>query len=194
MADARTQYIQERLEAGLEGWDPSPSVSSFLEQAKNKQVLADFYQGGAQNVNKLVFFCQPTEKNGKNKLSFLPGDNLTGKCVYFVCVNPKGVDQKTCETDIAYGEILGTPLGSLQTVLQEIFQPWTDHNDKLNKCSEGDWKEYVTAMGKFTNLVTEAVHSLDMSVELKMPDEKYKDIPPNQTGFAKAAVDRCACI
>ena len=38
MADARTQYIQERLEAGLEGWDPSPSVSSFLEQAKNKQV------------------------------------------------------------------------------------------------------------------------------------------------------------
>lgn len=30
-------------------------------------------------------------------------------------------------------------------------------------------------------------------VELKMPDEKYKDIPPNQTGFAKAAVDRYAC-
>ena len=31
-------------------------------------------------------------------------------------------------------------------------------------------------------------------VELKMPDEKYKDIPPNQTGFAKAAVDRCVCV
>ena len=41
-------------------------------------------------------------------------------------------------------------------------QPWTDHNEELSKCSVGDWKEYVTAMGKFTNLVTEAVHSLDM--------------------------------
>jgi hypothetical protein len=41
-------------------------------------------------------------------------------------------------------------------------QPWTDHNEVLNKCSVGDWKEYVTSMGKFTNLVIEAVHSLDM--------------------------------
>jgi hypothetical protein len=38
MADARIAYIQERLELGLEGWDPSPSVASFLENAKNKQV------------------------------------------------------------------------------------------------------------------------------------------------------------
>ena len=64
----------------------------------------------------------PNEPNGKNKLSFITEDNLTGKCIYFVCVNPKGVDAKTIETDIAYGEILGTPLGSLQTVLQEVFQ------------------------------------------------------------------------
>ena len=32
------------------------------------------------------------------------------------------------------------------------------------------------------------------SVELKMPDDKYNDIPPSQTGFAKAAVDRYACM
>jgi hypothetical protein len=38
MADARVQYIQERLEHGLDGWNPSPSVTSFLDQAKNKQV------------------------------------------------------------------------------------------------------------------------------------------------------------
>jgi hypothetical protein len=38
MADARIAYIQERLELGLDGWDPSPSVASFLENAKNKQV------------------------------------------------------------------------------------------------------------------------------------------------------------
>jgi hypothetical protein len=32
-----------------------------------------------------------------------------------------------------------------------------------------------------------------MGIELKMPDQKYKEIPPNQTGFAKAAVDRYSC-
>jgi len=171
MSDARVQYIQERLEAGLDGFSPTPSVASFLDQAKNKQVLQDFFKGGPDSISKLVFFCQPSpnEPNGKNKLSFITEDNLTGKCIYFVCINPKGVDAKTIETDIAYGEILGTPLGSLQTVLQEVFQPWTDHNEVLNKCSVSDWKEYVTSMGKFTNLVTEAVHSLDM---LTVPENR----------------------
>ena len=74
-----------------------------------------------------------------------------------------------------------------------LGQPWMEGNEVLNKCSDADWKEYVGSMGKFSSLVTEAVHSLELGVELKMPDDKYKDIPPNQTGFAKAAVDRYAC-
>ena len=31
---------------------------------------------------------------------------------------------------------------------------------------------------------------MGQGVELKMPDEKYSNIQANQTGFAKAAVDR----
>jgi hypothetical protein len=38
MSDARVQYIQDRLEAGLDGFSPTPSVASFLDQTKNKQV------------------------------------------------------------------------------------------------------------------------------------------------------------
>lgn len=38
----------------------------------------------------------------------------------------------------------------------------------LNKCSESDWKEYVAAMGKFKDLVTEAVHSLDMVCQRRL--------------------------
>ena len=34
-------------------------------------------------------------------------------------------------------------------------------------------------------------HARKQGFELKMPDDKYKDISPNQTGFSKAAVDRC---
>jgi hypothetical protein len=107
----------------------------------------------------------------------------------------QGIDVKTIETDISYGEIMGKPLSSLQSVLQDLFKPWIEQNEILNKCNDSDWKEYQTRMGKFSDLVTEAVHSLDIGIELKMPDgSQYGNIPPTQTGFAKAAVDRCVMI
>ena len=64
------------------------------------------------------------DPKGSNKLTFSNGreDNLTGKCVYFARVNPKGVTAKDVETDVTYGEIVGTPLGSLQSILQDVFQ------------------------------------------------------------------------
>jgi hypothetical protein len=46
---------------------------------------------------------------------------------------------------------------------------------------------------RITTPDTEVDHVRKQGVELKMPDDKYKDIPPNQTGFAKAAVDRYSC-
>lgn len=70
-------------------------------------------------------------------------------------------------------------------------QPWTESNDDLKSCSEGDWKRYSTSMDKFSALMTEAAHSLTPGVELKMPDEQYAQIPATQTAFSKAAVDRC---
>jgi hypothetical protein len=45
-------------------------------------------------------------------------------------------------------------------------QPWTEGNEALNKCSDSDWKEYVATMSKFSDLVTEAVHSLEMVMRL----------------------------
>ena len=101
------------------------------------------------------------------------------------------MDAKSVETDVTMGEILGTPLGSLQKVLQDVFQPWTEHNEDLKQCSDGDWKEYRTKMSKFTDLVTEAVGSLEMGIELKMPDERYSNIAATPAAMAKAAVDRC---
>ena len=45
-------------------------------------------------------------------------------------------------------------------------------------------------MDKFSNLVTEATHSLTPGVELKMPEgEPYVSIAATQTAFSKAAVD-----
>jgi hypothetical protein len=66
----------------------------------------------------------PKGDKGQTKLTFSNGreDNLTGKCVYFARVNPKGVTAKDVETDVTYGEIVGTPLGSLQSILQDVFQ------------------------------------------------------------------------
>ena len=58
------------------------------------QILDDFFKSDAAGgLNKILFFCQPPkgDPKGKNKLTFSDGreENLTGKCVYFVRVNPK---------------------------------------------------------------------------------------------------------
>ena len=65
-----------------------------------------------------------------------------------------------CACEVEWRDRLWDKISNLSCCAGE--QPWTDHNEVLNKCSVSDWKEYVTSMGKFTNLVTEAVHSLDM--------------------------------
>ena len=86
--------------------------------------------------------CDPQppkgDPKGSNKLSFSNGreDNLTGKCVYFARVNPKGVTVKDVETDLAYGEIVGTPLGSLQSILQDVFQVKLATQFQIQPCSK----------------------------------------------------------
>ena len=125
MADARVNYIQERMEQSLAGTDYSPSVESLLGQSKSRQIMTEFFK--AEGPDKIIFFCQRPAgvSEGKCKLQFSTGRDelLTGKCCYFTRVSLKGVDPKSLETDISFGEIIGTPLGSFRTMVEEMFKP-----------------------------------------------------------------------
>jgi dynein heavy chain len=189
MADARIQYIQQKLEQGLEGWDYTPSVETLLSGTRGRQVTDEFFK--SDGPPKLLFFCQEATGSSKAKLQFSTGreEALTGKCMFFTRINPKGVDQKSVEMDILYGEIMGSALNSFQLVIDECLKPALEAQENWGKCKEESVTHFLSYMGKFTDLLTEAVHSLSGGIELQMPDEKYDRIQPTQSAFAKAAVD-----
>jgi len=191
MADPRLKYIQERLEQGLSGWDFSPSVDALLTQSKSRQILEDFFK--PDGPEKLLFFCQAPvgSSGGKCKLQFSTGRDelLTGKCCFFTRVNTKGIDLKTFETDCAYGEIIGNPLNSFETLINEMFKPTLEHQENWGKCKDESVKEYRGHVEKFSSLLQEAAASLQKVEELPMPDAKYEGIGPTSTAFAKAAVE-----
>jgi hypothetical protein len=125
MGDARVTYIRDRLEQSLSGTDYSPTVETLLSQGKSKQVLDDFFK--PDGPDRIIFFCQPPagQSGGRCKLQFSTGRDelLTGKCCYFTRVNVKGIDAKSVETDMSFGEIVGNPLGSFRTIVEEMFKP-----------------------------------------------------------------------
>jgi dynein heavy chain len=148
----------------------------------------------AQAGSDISCFCARQEtagSGGKNKLQFTTGrdEPLTGKCIFFTRINAKGVDAKSVETDILFGEILGSPLSNFQLVLEDMLKPSLESQESWGKCKQENVGHFLTSMGKFNDLLTEAVHSLSGGIDLQMPDEKYEQMQATQSAFAKAAVD-----
>lgn len=51
-------------------------------------------------------------------------ERLTGKCVYFVRINPKGVSEKTWDVDMAAGDIIGPgALAAFKTLVSDLYLP-----------------------------------------------------------------------
>ena len=127
----------------------------------------------------------------KNKLYFTNSrdEALTGKCVFFTRLTPKVIDQSRVETDVAMGEILGNALESFQVMVDELFKPALESQKEWGKCNEDSVKDYLAQVAKFSDLLTEAVHSLHGGIEMAMPDKKYEQIAATQTAMAKAAAE-----
>ena len=52
------------------------------------------------------------------------GDRLTGKCVYFARVNPRGVSEKTLESDVVAGDISGPgALDAVRALVADVYLP-----------------------------------------------------------------------
>jgi hypothetical protein len=51
-------------------------------------------------------------------------ERLSGRCVYFVRVNPKGVSEKSLDTDVAAGDIVGPgALDAFRALVSDVYLP-----------------------------------------------------------------------
>lgn len=100
-------------------------------------------------------------------------DALSGKCVYFVRINPKGVSEKTVEADIVCGEIAGNALELFKAIVADMYVPILEDQTAWGKQSKDNTKEFLTGAHKFGDLLVQAVASLEGALELQRPEPKY---------------------
>lgn len=79
---------------------------------------------------------------------FMPqADRTSGKCVYFVRVNQKGVSEKTLESDVAVGEIQGSALDTFKALLADLFLPLLQEQSSWGKMPPQHTKDFLTGVG-----------------------------------------------
>lgn len=72
------------------------------------------------------------------------GERLSGKCLFFVRVNPKGVSEKTLEADVAVGEIQGSALDTFRALLADLFLPVLQEQSSWGKMPPQHTKDFLT--------------------------------------------------
>lgn len=81
------------------------------------------------------------------------GDRLSGKCLFFVRVNPKGVSEKTLESDVAVGEIQGTALDTFKALLADLFLPLLQEQGSWGKMPPQHTKDFLTGAQNLSGAV-----------------------------------------
>jgi len=68
---------------------------------------------------------------------------LSGKCIFFVRVNPKGISEKSLDTDLAVGDIQGSALDTFKALMSEVYLPVLQEQSNWGKMPTEHTKEFL---------------------------------------------------
>lgn len=102
-------------------------------------------------------------------------ERVHGKAVFFVRLNPKGVSEKTVEADVACGEVSGSALDNFRAIIAELYAPIINEQQQWGKVPQDQASEFRSSTQKFSNMLTEAVHTVGGGVELRKPEQPFVD-------------------
>lgn len=171
-------YVQKGTKQSL--FLSTPQVTSLLHVCLSPAMLHTFCSPWAPPL-----CCPPP-------LLLTQLDKLSGKCVYFVRTNPKGISEKTYENDMAVGEITGTALDTFKALVSDLYLPLFQEQQSWGKMPQDHTKEFLSGAGKFSSVLSEASNCLQGGIELRMPEDKYQqqyDLRPGSFTAAAADVD-----
>jgi hypothetical protein len=190
------QFIVDRLTDVL-GVEKAAWIERFVRQDSNFREISQLFQPDGHP--KLLFYFQsPSEGDtgwGAHKdvpeLFMTTGENerLRGRCIFFARTVGSRSEVRNPETDLVSGEILGPSLKCAWMMLDHVFQPMLKVGIGGAQGTEKSARqEFQGVLGKFSDCLHEAVESLQLGIELRMPDERY-DIDNKQSFINKAALD-----
>jgi len=104
-----------------------------------------------------------------------PNEPITGKLVYFVRLNPKGIAEKTIEADVLSGEVHGAALANFSAIVSELYLPIVQEQQQWGKAPADQAKEFVGTTQKFGSMLSEAVTTVTGGIELRKPESRFVD-------------------
>lgn len=114
--------------------------------------------------------------------------------MYFVRLNPKGITEKTLESDVATGEVTGAALENFRALVADLYIPIVQEQQQWGKVPTEHLAEFVASMQKFGSMLTEAAHTVGGGVEFSLPDQRYEGLMKDMRPAALAAAagdDEC---
>ena len=96
---------------------------------------------------------------------------ITGKSVLVVRLSEAELTTSNMDSEVMVGVIQGSPIKTLLATLQHVYMPALGQrtSDWAAKLSEESSTEFVGSVGKFVEMLDEAVTSLESGLELAKP-------------------------
>jgi dynein heavy chain len=170
---------------------PTNEVEEAMFTEAHVGLINDFL-GVAGPVRLVVGLLVPEGANqsGAEGLFMTAGDDvrITGKSVLVVRLSEAELTTSNMDSEVMVGVIQGSPIKTLLATLQHVYMPALGQrtSDWAAKLSEESSTEFVGSVGKFVEMLDEAVTSLESGLELAKPEFKY-DVENKQPAFNRAA-------
>uniref|UniRef100_A0A383W453 AAA+ ATPase domain-containing protein n=1 Tax=Tetradesmus obliquus TaxID=3088 RepID=A0A383W453_TETOB len=178
--DQRHRYIISKIVEGF-GIDEAVVEKKVISE---KQHVNAFLEGSGLSALKWSYQI-PEEKSKDGSwvqkgskpvlvLSHQQADRVgSGKCMFFVRINPKGVSEKAIESDIAVGEIQGSALDTFKALVADLYLPVLQEQGSWGKMPADHMQEFLAGTDKIASVLVDASGCLQGGVELRLPDEKF---------------------
>ena len=131
----------------------------------------------------------PTTEAAELVLADPQSRRVTRKAAFFVRTNPKGVQEKTVEQDVSFGEVLPGALENFKALVADLFVPIVREQADWGKSGEDSTQEFLNGAVKYGGHLADAVSSLHGGVELSKVDKRYLEIELKPQALNKAAQD-----
>ena len=165
---------------------PTNEVEEAMFTEAHVGLINDFL-GIAGPVRLVVGLLVPEGANqsGAEGLFMTAGDDvrITGKSVLVVRLSEAELTTSNMDSEVMVGVIQGSPIKTLLATLQHVYMPALGQrtSDWAAKLSEESSTEFVGSVGKFVEMLDEAVTSLESGLELAKPCAPHYTQPTQPT-------------
>lgn len=86
---------------------------------------------------------------------------------------------KSGESDLLYGELGGSALGTIEAILSQTYRPILENYDQWGRVDENQKSDFINEVKSFIGNISESLNVLSTGLELKSPDPRFtKTVDP----------------